>query len=94
MVAFRKVAFSSRKAALAAKKEANCCWWDSCWSFNIRSNASNCCSNVGSELEWGISPIEPFDNKFPVVFAAVWRSEDVFGSHKERQWKELGFLPK
>ena len=25
MVAFRKVAFSSRKAALAAKKEANCC---------------------------------------------------------------------
>ena len=28
--AFCKVAFSSRKATLTAKKEANCCWWDSC----------------------------------------------------------------
>ena len=26
---FHKVAFSSRKAALAAKKEANYYWWDS-----------------------------------------------------------------
>ena len=25
-----KVAFSSLKAALVAKKEASCCWWDSC----------------------------------------------------------------
>ena len=25
----RKVAFFSRKAALVAKNEANCCWWDS-----------------------------------------------------------------
>ena len=26
MATFRKVAFSSHKAPLAAKKEANCCW--------------------------------------------------------------------
>ena len=28
--AFRKVAFSSRKAKLAAKNDANYYWWDSC----------------------------------------------------------------
>ena len=29
VAAFRRVAFYSHKAALAAKKEANCYWWDS-----------------------------------------------------------------
>ena len=27
---FRKIAFSSHKAMLSAKNEANCYWWDSC----------------------------------------------------------------
>ena len=51
VAAFCKVAFSSRKA-LVAKKEANCCWRDSYWSFNIHSSDSSRCSNVGSEVEW------------------------------------------
>ena len=29
IAALRKVAFSSHKAALVAKNEANCRWWDS-----------------------------------------------------------------
>ena len=57
MAVLRKTTFSSRKATLVAKKEANCCWWDSCWSFSICSNDSSHCSNVGSELEGGISTI-------------------------------------
>ena len=30
VVVLRKAAFSSHKATLVAKKEVNCCWWDSC----------------------------------------------------------------
>ena len=30
VVVLCKTTFSSRKATLVAKKEANCCWWDSC----------------------------------------------------------------
>ena len=30
VVVARKVAFSSHKAALTTRKEANYCWWDSC----------------------------------------------------------------
>ena len=29
VVVLRKAAFSLNKAALVAKNEANCCWWDS-----------------------------------------------------------------
>ena len=31
--AFRRVAFSSHRKALATIKEANYCWWESCSSF-------------------------------------------------------------
>ena len=30
--AFPRVAFSSRREVLAARKEANCCWWESSFS--------------------------------------------------------------
>ena len=43
---FRKVSFSSRKAFLSTKKEANCYW-----SLNIHSSDSSHSSSVDSELE-------------------------------------------
>ena len=58
VAAFRKVAFSSHKAALAAKKEANYCWCDSYRSFNIRSNDSSYCSSEDLELEEGFLPLK------------------------------------
>ena len=33
-MAFRRAAFSLCREALATKKEANFCWWESCYSFN------------------------------------------------------------
>ena len=68
MVMLCKAAFSSCKAVLVTKKEANCCWWDSYWSFGSCSNDSNHCSNVCSELEGGISPIGFFRRRVTVVF--------------------------
>ena len=67
----RKAAFSSCKAALVAKKEANCCWWDSCWSFSISSNDSSRYFNVDSELEGGISPIGFSRRRFKVISSIV-----------------------
>ena len=60
LAVLRNATFSSRKAALVAKKKANCYWWDSCCSFSICSNESSHFSNVGLELEGGISPVESF----------------------------------
>ena len=33
-----RAAFSLRKEALAAIKEVNCCWWESCYSFSRLSS--------------------------------------------------------
>ena len=60
LAVLRNATFSSRKTTLVAKKEANCCWWDSYCSFSICSHESSHFSNIGLELEGGISPIESF----------------------------------
>ena len=57
VVVAHKVAISSRRAALVARKEANCCWWDSYLSFNICCHDNSHCSIEGLELEGAISPI-------------------------------------
>ena len=68
---FHRVAFSSHKVVLPVKKEANCCWCDSCRSFSIHSSENSCCSSVDSELEGGISPIEQVGSGILIVFGAA-----------------------
>ena len=91
MATFHKVVVSSHKATLAAKNEASYCWWDSYWSFNVRSNDSSRWFNVSSELEGGISPIDPFGRNSTIVSLTVWRSVGFFVRfHIQRQRK--GFV--
>ena len=71
MAEFFKVAFSLHRAALAARKEAKCCWCESCKSFSIRTNDINRFSSVDSELEGGISLIGQVGSELRVIFAAA-----------------------